>query len=136
MRLGPTVDGSAEGPDASLRSCVRSLQDFSSFLRTSLSEIYRPDASFFVPHLSSYLNFLRTHCTLWKFYVCQTVLSLVFLIDAAKKGEIIMCYCDRMLVTRCQKLKSKFFLLCVMCGRNTGLSLKLGQVLCLIISQS
>ena len=28
MRLGPTVDGSVEGPDVSLRSCVRSLLDF------------------------------------------------------------------------------------------------------------
>ena len=33
MRLGPTVDGSAEGPDASLRSCVRSLLDFFLFLK-------------------------------------------------------------------------------------------------------
>jgi len=32
MRLGATVDGSAEGPDASLRSCLRSLLDFENYI--------------------------------------------------------------------------------------------------------
>ena len=63
MRLQYTIEGSA----ASLRSSVRSLKAFFLFLKafifrySNLSKIvfFRPDTSSLVPHLSSFLSFLK-----------------------------------------------------------------------------
>jgi len=58
MRLGPTVDGSAEGPDASLRSCVRSLLDFSLFLKDFGSQLVGAEILSVVCH-TAVLSYLR-----------------------------------------------------------------------------
>ena len=63
MRLHRTVDESTEGPDASLRSCVRFLLDFTLFLKditvrycSSAADCLGLNTFCFVLHLSSFLK--------------------------------------------------------------------------------
>ena len=113
MRLGPTVDGSAEGPDASLRSCVRSLLDFfltfrscssavDSFLGLTLlllSSTCPVSSNVFRTHtLLRYAKFLA-NSSLWitllekKYYFLSVKLCYLwrFSLMQQKKWEQMMC---------------------------------------------